>query len=110
MNTVNELKLLGLTIDRALSLKAHVKIKFTLRLLLLEEFVNLYRLQGFRNYVRIRNHIICIIPKKCIMVQNFDKSINKPCFSFHTLRDAWKFFFRKYGTFSQQIATAPLQK
>ena len=29
---------------------------------------------------------------------------------FHTLRSAWKFFSRKYSTFSQQIATASLQK
>ena len=29
---------------------------------------------------------------------------------FHTLRVAWRFFPRKYSTFSQQIATVSLQK
>ena len=43
------------------------------------------------------------------MLENFEKSIYKLCF-FHTLKDAWKFFSHKYGTFSQQIATASLQK
>ena len=41
--------------------------------------------------------------------RNFEKSINKLYF-FHTLRDAWRFFSRKYSTFLQQIATALLQK
>ena len=30
-----------------------------------------------------------------LMVQNFDKSINKLRFFFHTLRDAWKVFLCK---------------
>ena len=43
------------------------------------------------------------------MFKNVDKSINK-LFFFPTLRDEWKCFPHKYSTFSQQIATASLQK
>ena len=44
-----------------------------------------------------------------IILENFDKSINKLCF-FHTLRDPWNFFPVNIVHFLQQIATASLQK
>ena len=78
-------------------------------------------IQGFQNYVQMRNHIIQLWvhnlhnsekKKKCIMTNNFktfDKSIVK-LFFFSYIERCMAIFSHKCSIFSQQIATALLQK